>query len=1011
MHRKTILFAKRIIHLAAFLLLALEGHAARLEIIGRHPTSPLTPFPAITVLKAFGDRIYMGYGDWLVFPSVTVASYDTGEGNFHLEFSPATDLIRTFREIRGVLYMPSTDPHFYDHNRDYSYLSDGVWRDAAPVGMYHVMDIGSVGASDLWLVGSKPINETGTFGPAVFRSADGGQNWADLTIPVNRNFGMYAWGFALQGRFYVYDAFYEGSTGTRSSAAPYIDLAKPTPIQQGTNQFVVAAAATTGTSVPVSLVTFDSKTWRTIRTSVFDFTVTASNLFTLQSGAIWMASALSQTGGIWQRLDFTNVPPDARVIEVAGRTVYIGDARGQLWAGHLDGAALNTNSVPVINDLSDGFGQSLAIDADLLAVGAPDYSGAVPLSGQVTVWQREGSAEGADTWHNVAVLTPPTPAFSGWFGKEVALQNNLLAVVESGRDVTGTNRSGSALVHVYERAGETFAARTNIALPFAQSVAFSDNWLAVGAGAPVGIAGNHLRLYRIDPDPNGIRLSFHTNFLAQARGTFWKPAARVALDGDICVLASTADVSFDGAPGEVKIYQRDASDAWRVTQVIHSPAKPTSGISFTNDWRYNPGGGVWQVDGTHTELGFPMTSRLNSVSTAVPENCVSAFGCSYGDVILSFRHRWSFEQNERGGFDGGQVRISVNGGPYVTIPRGAFTQNPYNGAVSATSASELRGQASFIAQSAGYSSRTRVTSTCNLGRFGSQTSLSIQFLYGGDSNTRAIVPNWEIDSVDLEIEFFDSIGVSGRHSLFSHDFDTDNGGFTVQTESPLAPDRFGFSLAIRNGWLAIGAPRDDQAALQAGAVHLYQKINSPDGTATFDLRETILSPGAQAEAAFGTSVSLKGSDLFVGSPRGGINAMGRKGAVYQFRRGSNSWLYSGQLAQPLGSQAEFGARVVTDSQLTVAGSRFSQLSASLTNRLFIQRWPSAQLRILLGFDRESVLIATGPSDRTYFLQTTTNLLTAPWENVQAGPLALPATNTIDIRQHGNPQRFFRLTSP
>ena len=115
-------------------------------------------------------------------------------------------------------------------------------------------------------------------------------------------------------------------------------------------------------------------------------------------------------------------------------------------------------------------------------------------------------------------------------------------------------------------------------------------------------------------------------------------------------------------------------------------------------------------------------------------------------VRLSFNHRWSFEFDGTA-WDGGQVRVSVNGGPYTTVT--AFNQNGYNGSVAGNSASALSGQSAFISTSTGHGAGTRLNSSADLGNLNAGDTVSVQFMYAADTNTRGAVPNWEINSVAL----------------------------------------------------------------------------------------------------------------------------------------------------------------------------------------------------------------------------------------------------------------------
>jgi hypothetical protein len=579
--------------LAVALLLPGLAAAADLVLLGTHPTSPLTAYPTIHTLRAFNGNIYMGYGDWNFFPAVVVTSFDPASNAFHLEFSANTDSIGILREINGGLYVPHIDPMLYADSRDYSYRLGGVWRDSKPAGMLHVFDIGSTDGSDLWMVGSRYITET-TWGPAVFRSPDGGETWQDITIPsaLTGDDGRHYWGFPLRGRFYVRDTYYEGTNGTRTATAPYRHFNSATLMRDGTNEFVVGVTgwvSGVGGPVPRLLVTYDTQSWRTIRPGnvVYHFTVNGSNLFTLETNAsvnaLWMASTVTSSQAVWQRLNFNNVPLNAKAIEVHNGVVYVGDTQGRLWAGRLDEVAITPRPTTVVNELPDDFGRALSFDGDALAVGAPDHSGAVPLCGQVTVWQHQG-----DTWIESARIDPPAPSFSGWFGKDLVLKGDLLAVIEVGRDLSRRDRGSSAQVHLYQRTGQNWTLRQSLNHPYAQSIAVDSGWLAVGTGGTDN-ATNSFALYTLDRIAGGLRATLRTNIIVaahlpvEAAQNFWRPTARIAMESNLCVFATIGDSDFLGGPGEVQIYQRDETDVWHLAQVLHSPSPTPAGLSFPPD--------------------------------------------------------------------------------------------------------------------------------------------------------------------------------------------------------------------------------------------------------------------------------------------------------------------------------------------------------------------------------------------------------------------------------------------
>ncbi len=160
-------------------------------------------------------------------------------------------------------------------------------------------------------------------------------------------------------------------------------------------------------------------------------------------------------------------------------------------------------------------------------------------------------------------------------------------------------------------------------------------------------------------------------------------------------------------------------------------------VAYDGPWVYEAASGSWRQDGQAPENSHPNTSKLNSPVI----NVVAA-----GNLSLTFAHRYSFEFDGTR-WDGGQVRISVNGGAFTTVPDAAFTQNGYGGnTVAGNSASELKGQPAFTAESPGYAAGF-ITSIASLGAFNAGDTVRVQFIAAADTNTRGQVPNWQIDSV------------------------------------------------------------------------------------------------------------------------------------------------------------------------------------------------------------------------------------------------------------------------
>jgi len=160
-------------------------------------------------------------------------------------------------------------------------------------------------------------------------------------------------------------------------------------------------------------------------------------------------------------------------------------------------------------------------------------------------------------------------------------------------------------------------------------------------------------------------------------------------------------------------------------------------------WRYNATRGTWYAyDRAACAVAF-RSSRLNSPTLTMITQTV---------VTVSFDHRYSFEADADTRWDGGQLRLSVNGGPYEPVPGTSFTANGYSGTVGGVSVpnDELAGQEAFIGESTGYTAGTFMTSAATLGTFNAGDTLSIQFLAAWDDCSEGKEPNWEITGIQFD---------------------------------------------------------------------------------------------------------------------------------------------------------------------------------------------------------------------------------------------------------------------
>lgn len=110
---------------------------------------------------------------------------------------------------------------------------------------------------------------------------------------------------------------------------------------------------------------------------------------------------------------------------------------------------------------------------------------------------------------------------------------------------------------------------------------------------------------------------------------------------------------------------------------------------------------------------------------------------------------------------------------------------------------------------------------------------------------------------------------------------------------------FGNKLALDGNVLAVSAIRDDQAAVDAGAVHLFER--GPTGWVA--IQKLTASDGGNTDQ-FGTSLALQGDRLVVGA-LWADGAQAGSGAAYVFERQGGQWQETAKLFAADGASGDY----------------------------------------------------------------------------------------------------------
>lgn len=128
-----------------------------------------------------------------------------------------------------------------------------------------------------------------------------------------------------------------------------------------------------------------------------------------------------------------------------------------------------------------------------------------------------------------------------------------------------------------------------------------------------------------------------------------------------------------------------------------------------------------------------------------------------------------------------------------------------------------------------------------------------------------------------------------------------------------AEDSFGFSVAINENYILVGAPGDDDLAHDSGAAYLF------DAATGRQLFKLVAEDGAKYDQ-FGRAVGINGNDLLIGAPYKEVDGERYAGAAYLFdaRTGEQRYRVTAKIASS--REQYFGCSVAASQDHFVVGA-------------------------------------------------------------------------------------------
>ena len=197
--------------------------------------------------------------------------------------------------------------------------------------------------------------------------------------------------------------------------------------------------------------------------------------------------------------------------------------------------------------------------------------------------------------------------------------------------------------------------------------------------------------------------------------------------------------------------------------------------------------------------------------------------------------------------------------------------------------------------------------------------------YDAFGNSVAISGDFVIAGASVEDEIDTSSGAAYIfHRTGTAEPNEWNAGIKLTAFDGEEEDLFGFSVGISGVYAIVGAHKEDEAGVNAGAAYIFRCTdveNNVWGTDEADVAKLTAIDSAVGDF-FGWSVAISGDIAVVGAYRETSTAEPEYGAVYVFERtGSNTWDSGTKLVAPDGEANDyFGYSVSIDGDFIVVGA-------------------------------------------------------------------------------------------
>ncbi|HYA58417.1 MAG TPA: hypothetical protein VEH57_08185 [Thermoplasmata archaeon] len=576
---------------------------------------------------------------------------------------------------------------------------------------------------------------------------------------------------------------------------------------------------------------------------------------------------------------------------------------------------------------SSAFGQTVAINNNLFAVGAPgDVTGGLASAGAVYVYS-------LPTGNPVERIANPLPNTNAYFGDSLAISGTVVVAGAPFDSLPPVANDGAAFEYnILTNATTTFGSPSPVADGwFGGSVAVNTENIVIGA--PAETSGGQLRAgnaYLFSADSGELVSSA---FAAPAWPFSGRFGAAVAQWGTTIVVGAPNENSsgllqaghayvFNQIP--LQVTSPNAASGGQLgasvavgggTMVIGAPYESTAGVGFADGGNtyvvpVDPAPGLPVITlsipdpGSGAEFGYSVAADGNHIVVGAPGANVGGTmhqGRVYvfNDSPLALYREWTTPAPSANAYFGFSVALSGNlvaiGAPYATVGADtsagqAFVYNIATGALVTTVESGYVQTSGFFGNSVSINGGQILVGAPGES-IGGKANAGGAYL--NSSSTGASIAQFVSPNVQAGGNFGFSVSLGGNSAVIGAPFETVGGHvsagrvyvFSASTyalqftliSSQLAPNEFfGWSVSTNGGTVVVGAPEDESVGFyDAGAIYVF---NVGSGV----ILDRFYSPNPAVGEGFGSSVYDGPTRTIVGAPMEGNGHSLDTGAAYLF---------------------------------------------------------------------------------------------------------------------------------